>query len=431
MPGPYDHRNYRHHHPRSWRSRIAGWPGDLYRYWIGKWEGWRRSARLRRSAQPLPSADRQTMRSLAADWQRLRQSVGGGKGRSDAYASLLADIRERTASANRNNITRTAAYLAFYLRHPEVHWSLLAHMVSRNGGWNMTDLQGELLPHLLTSDQRLHTFLMLERANFLIFGDAYPQLLLYEAGLAEDRDLSELLPELGVSRFMGPVWSRFHSCPDSALLTTALIINEQHVIESRVVRHSFYREQVLDRFYFSLQAALQFNQVIFPYGDDPPAALAGLVLEDFKDIRERIAFGKRLYALLFRIPEIYRGVCAFASRQPHTGSRADYAPQLFTSAGNGRQQPEIYDERMRGLRLLKGAPPLYSPRLADAWPDRTLPEAEPGDWLDGADVEAISGYMRGLPLPRSFAITNEYGFALDKLELAVLAKQAGALPAKI
>ncbi|MFS0727781.1 DUF2515 family protein [Paenibacillus sp. 1P07SE] len=421
MSGAYRHRSRGQYHPRSWGSRIAGWPVDLYRYCSGKWDGWRRSARLRRSALPLPSPDRQTVRRLAADWQRVRLADGGVGADPSAHSSLLADIRQRTARANRNNVTRTAAYLAFYRRHPEVHWSLLAHMVSRNGGWNMTDLQGELLPRLLTPEQCLQTFLMLERANYLIFGDAYPQLLLYEAGLAAGRDLSRLLPELGVSRFMEPVWAGFYRRPEPALLTTALIINEQQFIESRVVRHPFYREHVLERFYFALQAVLQFNQVMFPYGG--PAAMAGLILEDFEDIRERIAFGKRLYALLFRIPEIHQGVCAFVSGQPHTGSRADYAPQLFTATTSMGQHPGQYVERLRGRHLLRAAPPLYSPRLADAWPDRTAAEAEPGDWLDDADIDAISGYMAGLPLPRSFAIANEYGFALDKLELAVLAKQ--------
>ncbi|WP_253263926.1 DUF2515 family protein [Geobacillus sp. BMUD] len=63
--------------------------------------------------------------------------------------SIVAAIRRKTAEHNRNNVTRTAAYLTFFERHREIHWAFLAHLVSRNGGWNMTDLRGGLLPFLL------------------------------------------------------------------------------------------------------------------------------------------------------------------------------------------------------------------------------------------------------------------------------------------
>ena len=49
-----------------------------------------------------------------------------------------------------NNITRTKAYFDIYQKYPEIHWAFLGHMVSRNGGWNMTDLKGDFLTRLLT-----------------------------------------------------------------------------------------------------------------------------------------------------------------------------------------------------------------------------------------------------------------------------------------
>ena len=58
---------------------------------------------------------------------------------------LLQRIRLKTEQLNVNNVTRTKAYLDFYIAHPEIHWAFLGHMVSRNGGWNMTDLKGEFL----------------------------------------------------------------------------------------------------------------------------------------------------------------------------------------------------------------------------------------------------------------------------------------------
>lgn len=83
-------------------------------------------------------------------------------------------IRTETAVLNRNNITRTQAYLAFYNRNPEIHWAFLAHMVSRNGGYHMTDLKSSNMTHLLDRAERQKFFLFLERANSAIFADAFP-----------------------------------------------------------------------------------------------------------------------------------------------------------------------------------------------------------------------------------------------------------------
>ncbi|QHN49242.1 DUF2515 domain-containing protein [Geobacillus stearothermophilus] len=109
-----------------------------------------------------------------------RLSVSRCERPSDDEAAAVAMIRQKTAEHNLNNITRTAAYFTFFERHPEVHWAFLAHLVSRNGGWNMTDLRGSLLPLLLPEKTIAPLFLFLKRANALIFHDAYPQLLLYE-----------------------------------------------------------------------------------------------------------------------------------------------------------------------------------------------------------------------------------------------------------
>ncbi|PGB24080.1 DUF2515 family protein, partial [Bacillus wiedmannii] len=53
---------------------------------------------------------------------------------------IINNIKIQTEQLNKNNVTRTRAYYQFYIQYPEIHWALLGHMVSRNGGWNMTDL---------------------------------------------------------------------------------------------------------------------------------------------------------------------------------------------------------------------------------------------------------------------------------------------------
>ena len=293
----------------------------------------------------------------------------------------------------------------------------------------MTDLQGEWLPWLLSAEQRDAVFRFLEQANALIFQDAYPQLLLYEWSRREGRSLFHLLPAFGVSAFMTPVWKQFWRDRDAVPLTIALIVNEQHYIEQRVVQHPYFREKVLHTLFFGLQSLLQLNGVIFPYGNgkekgDGAAALklSGLIMERFENLQERIEFGKRLYAMLFGIPRVYEGAKCFAGAVKHTGSRADYAPHMFARV---RKQPpkRVYVERLLGGRLKPGAEPLYSPELHAAWGDQPLEASDGGDWFKSA--ADVAPFFQKLPLPHTFEITNEYGLILSKIELAVLAMQRG------
>lgn len=396
------------------------------RYAVGKWRAMSASHAMAATASALP-LDQTLTAELTASWRKLEHQQQGTKpmpyngSLSAGDRALLSRIREESAMHNRNNVTRTMAYLAMYDRRPELHWALLAHMVSRNGGWNMTDLQGEWLPRLLGERKRDDIFRFLERANALIFGDAYSQLLVYEYSVRNHRPLFHLLPLLGVSCFMQPVWEQFWTTRNSTLLTVALIVNEQHYIENRVVRQPYYRKRVIDTLFFGMQSLLQLNAVLLPYahGQKPQELrLAGLIMERFSSIRERIEFGKRLYTLLFAVPRIGEGAIAFARTVRHTGSRADYAPHLFAKLRE--HPPQVpYKERLLGGQLKAGAERPFSPALADAWPDQAIEPAEPGDWFTTAADVVL--YFERLPLPTSFEITNEYGFLLDKLELAAAA----------
>lgn len=412
-----------------WLGQLLELPSAAYHYALGKWGALTASRAMLAEAVPLELPAAAAAR-LTAAWSKLEASSdpADAPSRSVQEQAMIERIRAETAACNRNNVTRTEAYRSVYFRTPELHWSLLAHMVSRNGGWNMTDLQGELLPRLLRARQRDAVFRFLEQSNAFIFHDAYPQLRLYECSLREGRSLFHLLPDFGVSRFMLPVWKQFWRDRHPVPLTVALIVNEQHFIERRIVQQPFYRETVLHTLFFGLQSILQLNGVLFPYGrlesaiDEGGATLklSGLILERFEHLKERIEFGKRLYALLFGIPRVREGARCFAGAVKHTGSRADYAPHLF--ARTRPEPPEAdYTERLLGGRLRQGAKPLYSPELGAAWSDRTLVPPERGDWFRlAADV---APYFQKLPLPHMFEISHEYGFMLNKLELAVLAAQ--------
>ncbi|MHA6484576.1 DUF2515 domain-containing protein [Paenibacillus sp. strain BS8-2] len=414
---------------RGWVAHLIALPGAAFSYAVGKWRAMQASQYMISEAEPILLSPVSTTKLVSA-WAKGVPLLGVNKppaAWSPDETMLITRIRAETAEYGRNNVTRTEAYRNVYFRTPELHWALLAHMVSRNGGWNMTDLQGEWLPHLLSERQRKDVFLLLERANVLIFCDAYPQLLLYEWSRRLGRSLFHLLPAFGVSSFMEPVWRQFWKEGDSALLSTALIVNEQHYIDARVAHHPYYEEHVLHTMFFGLQSLLQMNAILFPYrcemvekGED--LQLAGLILERFQDLGERIEFGKRLYAMLFGIPRVLDGVRSFAAAIKHTGSRADYAPGLFQPIRH--QSPErFYSEKLLGGKLKPGATPLYSPPLHAAWADLLPEPSEPGDWFEGA--EQVARYFRELPFPPNFEITNEYGLMLNKLELAVLAAQRG------
>lgn len=124
-------------------------------------------------------------------------------------SQIIRYVIRKTKQNNIDNIARTKAYLRYYVRHQEIWWSLLASLVSRNAGWNMTDLCNPIYRELLKRKDRKLLFLSYERPNWLIFHDAYPQLLLYELSKKHQRNLFHLLKYFHISSFMQLEWSYF------------------------------------------------------------------------------------------------------------------------------------------------------------------------------------------------------------------------------
>nr|WP_256252912.1 DUF2515 family protein [Paenibacillus sp. UNC496MF] len=330
---------------------------------------------------------------------------------------LLDNINGMTRDLNLNNVTRTKAYLAYYLRHPEVHWAFLGHMVSRNGGWNMTDLKGEFLTNLLAEKERDVFFRFLERGNWLIFQDVYPQLLLYEESVMTNKPLFYLLPRLKVSIFMEAIWNSFWRARDPHVLCIGLVINEQSYLEERVIQNPYYQKEVVAQSKFHLQDWLSINQILLPAEGNQ---LKGQTLYRFQSLHERILLGKRLYAVLFKNQEFNGQALEWAKRNPHTGSRKDYWPHLFNSVNEG--VPGIpHPLRLKSCRIQNDAQRFYSPKLEDAWKNVTQPEAEPGDWFH--DPRAAD-YLEDDLEPIDGAIKEAYCTTLERLEIAALAKKA-------
>lgn len=419
----------------GWWTKLTRMAVQAAALWKEKAESARQSAAFAKKAHSIRVAPT-ALNALRQEWQKRLGSMAQQSEQSEKLSvdeqRIVNAIKAATAVENRNNITRTTAYLAVYRLHPELHWALLAHMVSRNGGWSMTDLEGELLSRLLDRQQRRHLFLFLERANALIFQDAYPQLLLYEWSVRQGCSLFHLLSHFHVSSFMKPLWNLFWDKRDSTSLTIGLIVNEQHYVEGRVVQNNFFKTNVLGTLAFQAQALLQLNQVLLPYApvgeqSSPTAAhasplsyrLAGLALEDFSDITERIGVGKRLYATIFGIDGMLEGISAFACARPHSGSRADYWPRLFTPA-RADASAQSYTQRLAGCSLQEGAAPLYSPVLTGAWPDQLFDPPERYDWF--TDLSCVE-YFDAADVPKEIDITGEAFAGLSKLELAVIAAQ--------
>ncbi|MBM7619381.1 hypothetical protein JOC95_001230 [Bacillus tianshenii] len=263
---------------------------------------------------------------------------------------LLDEIKSRTLQSNRNNITRTQAYLDIYLNHPELHWAFLAHMVSRNAGWNMTDLKRHSLSGLMGFDSSSIFFGFLEKGNHLIFQDAFPQLSLYAEGKRQNQDFSHLLGHIGVSSFMLPFWRLFlkDGGKNSRLLTVSLIINEQSLLQKHVMNNPYYQEKVLNSLKFQLQEKLGFTQILFPYKHRNLIEITGGTVANFASLPSRIEFGKELYMRLFSDPEVLQGAVAFGKDNFHTGSRSDYMPKVFSTDADSLK--------------------VYSPHLENAWP---------------------------------------------------------------
>lgn len=425
----------------------------------GKAAGIAESSRLREERLSL-EWNEASARTVATELEDLlRRGPAARAAREDAWSEadreLAEEIALATGRAGASNITRTEAYLACYQAYPELHWAFLAHMVSRNAGWNMTDLRGRLADLLDESEKKAY-YRFLERSNALIFQDAYPQLLLYIKSRELGSSRFHLLPYFHVSEFMRPFWERFWIDRGSALLTVGLIINEQNYIEKRVIRHPYYQKHITDKLPFHLNSLAGLNQVVFPLleaepahadgdeqavkdkaadvsgsedhgGESDPALveggraryevrrLAGRVVSDFGSLPDRIALGKSLYAMLMGLRAVRSGAERFAISVPHSGSRGDYWPELFTA-----NSKEALTSAMQGSVLLEGEtlPPgmrLFSPKLLDAWGDTPYEPISREDWLK--DHSALDGISAPQP-PYLCDISREHRGGILKAALA-------------
>ncbi|GAE91115.1 uncharacterized protein YppC [Gracilibacillus boraciitolerans JCM 21714] len=330
---------------------------------------------------------------------------------------IIQETKRKTSRLNLNNITRTKAYLEFYKEFPEIEWAFLAHLVSRNAGWNMTDLQGSFLSALITDKEKETFFNFLERANWLIFQDAYPQLLLYKESIQQQTNLFHLLTSCGVSYFMEVLWNHFYHYRNKYLLSTALIINEQSYIEKRVIQHTTYQKSILKSAEFKIQDFLQLNQILFPYHDKQKIKLLGQSVHHFASLEERILLGKRLYQIVFD-NMYYLTIFDWAKNHTHTGSRSDFWPQLFHPI-NENLPGKLQNPMIENCKVISASARIYSPVLSSSWPNSTQVAAENGDWFSKWQV---IGYLKKHEKDLQTDMTRQYCQSIEKLQFAAIAK---------
>jgi hypothetical protein len=260
----------------------------------------------------------------------------------------LAELDER----NRDNVARTASYLELYAwtrEHGcELPWVLMAHLVSRNAGYQMSDLARHLARDAepYQRDAMRWLFVLLERGNYLIFWDAWHHVLHALAGRAA------ALESPRTPRFMIDAWARHAAAPDERTLVLDLVHNEQNLIERRAVHHAELAQG--RRAIELIEQSGRERPLLFPAADAPEIKVGG-----FSRLERRIAAGTRIFDEVIADRARRDAMFAWAMANPHTGSRAVHG---------GRASPEIRDAwPVDAVRAMW--PQLHAPAESDPnWP---------------------------------------------------------------
>ncbi len=228
----------------------------------------------------------------------------------------LAALRDELDARNVDNLTRTASYLMLYEHtrdHLELPWLLMAHLVSRNTGYLMSDLGRRTLSHPDDAVAAQALFAFLERGNYLIFHDAWYHTLSFLLGDLDPNNTR-------ITRFMHEAWPRFVARGQPAQerqLALDLVENEQRFIEHHLL-HDSDHALAIQAIGF-IEAAGRERPLYFPYGADD------IRVGGFADLSRRIAAGQRIYDEV--VGPHHQQLRAWALDHPHTGSREVYGGQ--------------------------------------------------------------------------------------------------------
>jgi hypothetical protein len=225
----------------------------------------------------------------------------------------LTELDER----NRDNLTRTESYLELYAwtraNGCELPWVLMAHLVSRNAGYQMSDLGRHLARGAdpVQSEAVKWLFVLLERGNFLIFWDAWFHVLHALAGR-----VSTLTPPR-TPRFMIDAWARYQRDGGERQLVIDLVTNEQNLIERRAVHNPALIQG--RRLVELIEGGRREQALHFPLPD-----VAQIFVGGFSRLDRRIHAGTRIYDEVVADRGRRDALFEWAVANPHTGSRSIY-----------------------------------------------------------------------------------------------------------
>ena len=120
---------------------------------------------------------------------------------------------------------------------------------------------------------------------------------------------------------------------------------------------------------------------------------------------------KRLYSLLFRDTHVLSQIISWAQHHPHTGSRKDYWPHLFSSVNESFSR-EFYKRRIKKCQLRNGAYRDIRSALIYAWRDMKHEEVDSEDWF--TDWQVVN-YLVDKEENINGQITEDYCKTLEKL----------------
>lgn len=250
--------------------------------------------------------------------------VGEYPGRTVANLDLERLLEELPAR-NCDNVARTESYLTLYghtiENPPDLPWLLMAHLVSRSAGYLMTAaaeaLEAPRWP--VPREAVLEYFYFLERANFLIFQDAWHHVLLHLLGRGEGMRPGR------VPVYVREAWRRYQAATHGAAvavpevergLVLDLVTNEQNYIERRVV-HSPRFARALGLVTLAEQGGQEGAVYL-------PGSAARIRVGGFADLGRRIEAGRRIFDEVLAHGAERRRLFEWALAHPHTGSRADH-----------------------------------------------------------------------------------------------------------
>ncbi|HVY44828.1 MAG TPA: DUF2515 family protein [Minicystis sp.] len=238
-------------------------------------------------------------------------------------AGVVERMRRELDARNADNVARTESYLELYALTREGPadwpWLLMAHLVSRNAGCMMVDvaLAIEHEKRFFTRGALHELFLMLERANHLIFYDAWHHVTAALLGRSvQDHARTPAFVRSAYAAYGAATGGGRATADTERRLVLALVTNEQNYIERRVVSAPrFARAMALVGF---------FEQT----GHDAPLELplshAEIKVGRFASLERRIDAGARIFDEVLADRVRRAEIFAWALETPHTGSRVAY-----------------------------------------------------------------------------------------------------------